>query len=151
MKKPLIIILIIWTTSSYAQEDTTSLYYQAIWYYNINLDKSDSKETELFIENNDGITEKLPKIIGNRTITIVTWNNLKEVYKRNNNRINQIKIFPARIKEDLIEVVVTPYHGKYLGKRKGLNLSLSDWVIIQFKYDCEKKKYFYYATTGGGI
>jgi hypothetical protein len=151
MKKLLISILIIWTTNSLAQEDSTSLYYQAIWYYNINLDKMNSKETELFIENNDGITEKLPKSIGNRIITILTWKNTKDIYKRNNNRLNHIRIFPARIKEDLIEVVITPYHGMYLGKRKGLNLALSDWVIIQFKYDCEKKKYIYYATIGGGI
>jgi hypothetical protein len=151
MKKLLTIILIIWTSNSFAQEDSTSLYYQALWYYNISLDKSNSKETELFIEKNDGITEKLPTIIGTRTITILTWNNQKEVYERNNNRINQIKIFPARIKGDLIEVVITPYHGNYLGKRKGLELSLSDWVIIQFKYDCDKKKYIYYATTEGGI
>jgi hypothetical protein len=151
MKKLLIVILIIWTSKSFAQEDSTSIYYQAIWYYNISLDQSNLKEKELFIENNDGITEKLPKTIGNRIITILTWKNTKEVYQKNNNSINHIKIFPARIKGDLIEVVVTPYHGKYLGKKKGLDLALSDWVIIQFKYDCEKNKYIYFATTGGGI
>ncbi|MDD5508027.1 MAG: hypothetical protein PHD25_06805 [Bacteroidales bacterium] len=110
-----------------------------------------SKETELFIENNDGITEKLPSQIGKRKITILTWNNSKEVYKRNNNKLNHIKIFPARINEDKIEIRITPYHGEYNTRRNKLSLSLSDWVIIQFKFDCDKNKYVYFGTTGGGI
>lgn len=108
-------------------------------------------EKEIFIESNNGITEKLPRQVGQRPVTILTWENQKDVYNRNNNKIRHLKVFPARTKDDLIEINFTPYFGEYKGKKKGYFLSVSDWVIIQFKFDCEEKNFKYWNTKTGGI
>ena len=151
MRTFLIILLLISTINSFGQEDSTSIYYKAIFFYNLQLDSAKSHETEIFIENNDGITDKLPAQIGSRKITILNWNNQKQIYNKNNNKIMHVKASPAQTKDNIIEIIFTPYHGEYKGKRKGYFLGLSDWVIIQFKFDCEKKNFTYFKTETGGI
>jgi len=138
------------TVNCFGQVDTTSIYSQALKYYNAHLDKIQSG-SEIFIENNDGITEKLPGQVGNRQVTILTWENQKDIYGKNNNKIRHVKIFPARTKDDLIEVNFTPYFGEYKGKKKGYFLAASDWVTIQFKLDCSDNKFKYWNTKTGGI
>jgi hypothetical protein len=151
MRKLITILFLGLTINSFGQADTASIYYQALFYYNSHLDISKSKSTEIFIENNDGITDKLPSIIGNRTVTILTGKNQKEIYNKNNNKIVHVKIFPARIKNNIIEIGFTPYSGEFKGRRKGYYLSVGDWIIIQFKYDCIDNTYKYYKTVTGGI
>ncbi|WP_157963323.1 hypothetical protein, partial [Algoriphagus litoralis] len=151
MRYGLLILFFTWTINSFGQGDSTSIYYQALKHYNDHLDKLKSGRKEIFIEGNSGITEKLPAQIGQRQVTIMTFENQKEVYNRNNNKIAHVKIFPAQAKDDLIEVNFTPYFGEYKGKKKGYFLQVSDWVIIQFKYDCEEKKFKYWNTETGGI
>ena len=151
MRTVLLIFILVWTINSFGQEDTTSIYYKALFYYDLDLDSAKSQKTEIFIENNNGITDKFPAQIGNRKVTILDWSNQKEVYNKNNNKIIHVKIFPARIKDNIIEIRFIPYFGEYKGQRKGYFLALSVWVTIQFKYDCVKEKFIYYKTTGGGI
>ena len=151
MKKLITILFLGLTINSFGQVDSSSIYYQALFYYNSHLDSLKAKSTEIFIENNDGITDKLPSKIGNRTVTILTWKNQKEIYNKNNNKIVHVKIFPARIKSNMIEIRFTPYSGEFRGRRKGYFLSVGDWIIIQFKYDCIENTYKYYMTVTGGI
>ncbi|MBX2895579.1 MAG: hypothetical protein KF763_09050 [Cyclobacteriaceae bacterium] len=108
-------------------------------------------EKEIYVEYNNGITDKLPRLVGQRSVTIITWENQKEIYEKNGNKIRHVKIFPARTKDDLIEINITPYFGEYKGKRKGINLGLSNWVTVQFKFDCDKNKFKYFNTKTGGI
>jgi hypothetical protein len=151
MKPGLLSILVLLTTTCLGQVDTTSIYSIALRYYNTHLDKVKSETTQIFIESNNGITGKLPGQISNRQVTILTWENLKDVYAKHHNKIMHIKIFPARTKGDLIEVNFTPYFGEYKGKKKGYFLSVSDWVTIQFKFDCSDSKFKYWNTKTGGI
>ena len=140
------------TINSFGQEDSTNIYYKALWYYNAHLDSIKSKESELYISYSKGITENLPKQIGKRRIVIVTKRNQVRIYKANKNFIIHTTIFPsAPAKEDRAEVFIIPYIGEYKGKRKGINLVLSDWIVIQFKYDLENKTYKYVTTLTGGI
>jgi hypothetical protein len=151
MKTGLLLIFVTLTTLCFGQVDTTSIYSIALKYYNSHLDKVKSEASEIFIENNNGITEKLPGQIGDRQVTILTWGNQEDVYAKHDNKIRQVKIFPARTKDDLIEVNFTPYFGEYKGKKKGYFLEVSDWVIIQFKFDCSDNKFKYWNTKTGGI
>ncbi len=144
-------LVLAWTVNSFGQVDSTSIYYQALKFYNAHLDKSMASQKEIFIENNNGITEKLPRQIGQRTVTILTVENQKQVYNRNKNKIRHLKVFPARTKDDLIEINFTPYFGEYKGKKKGYFLAVSDWVIIQFKFDCVENRFKYWNTKTGGI
>jgi len=151
MKTGLLLIFVSLTTLCFGQVDTTSIYSIALKYYNTHLDKVKSDTNEIFIENNKGITEKLPGQIGNRQVTILTWGNQTAVYAKHDNKIRHVKIFPARTKGDLIEINFTPYFGEYKGKKKGYFLSVSDWVTIQFKFDCSDNKFKYWNTKTGGI
>lgn len=151
MRKVITILFLALSIYTYSQADSTSIYYQALYYYNDYLNSILSKSTEIFIENNNGITEKFPTQIGKRTVTILTWDNQKKLYNKNNNKIAHVKVFPARVKDSIIEICFTPYSGEYKGKRKGYFLSLGDWIIIQFKYDCTDNTFKYYKTEAGGI
>jgi len=151
MKTGLLSILVLLTTTCSGQVDTTSIYSIALKYYNTQLDKVKSGTTEIFIESNNGITEKLPEQIGDRKVTILTWENQKDVYAKHDNKIRHVKIFPARTKDDLIEINFTPYFGEYKGKKKGYFLAVSDWVTIQFKFDCSDSRFKYWNTKTGGI
>jgi len=151
MKTGLLLIFVTLTTLCFGQIDTTSIYSIALKYYNAHLDKINSGTSEIFIEKNNGITEKLPERVGNRQVTILTWENQKDVYFKHDNKIRHVKIFPAMIKDDLIEISLTPYFGEYKGKKKGYFLALSDWVTVQFKFDCSDNKFKYWHTKTGGI
>jgi hypothetical protein len=151
MKKAFLLICFIGSINCYGQVDTTSIYSKALKYYNQHLDNSNSKETIIFIETNPGITEILPERIGKRQVKILTWENQKEIYLKNNNKIRHVTIFPARTKDDLLEIHLTPYFGEYKGKKKGYSLEVSDWVVVQFKYDCISNKFQYWDTKTGGI
>jgi len=151
MRYVLLILFLAWAINSFGQGDSTSIYYQALKYYNSYLDKYRSDEKEIYIENNNGITEKLPGKVGQRPVTILTWENKKSVYNKHQNMIRHVIVFPARTKDDLIEVNFTPYFGEYKGKKKGYFLAVSDWVIVQFKFDCNENKFKYWDTKTGGI
>lgn len=151
MRTLVTILFIVLTINSFGQADCTSIYFKALFFYNAQLDSLKSKSTEIFIESNAGITDKFPVLIGNRIVTVLTRNNQKEIYKKNEYKIVHVKVFPASIKDDIIEITFVPYFGEYKGNKKGYFLSLSDWIIIQFKYDCEENTYIYYKTESGGI
>jgi hypothetical protein len=151
IKYGLVIFFFTWAADSFGQTDSTNLYFQALKYYNEYLDKHCPDEKEIYIEANNGITEKLPGQIGQRTVTIMTSENQKGIYTRNGNKIRHVKMFPARTKDSLIEINITPYFGEYKGKKKGYNLGVSNWVTIQFKFDCTKNEFRYFNTKTGGI
>jgi len=151
MKRGLLILFVTLTINSFGQVDSTNIYYQAFKYYRYHLDKENSQGTDIFIENNDGITEKLPLQVGQHHVTILTWENQKEVYSKHHNKISLVKIFPAQTKDDVIEIRFTPFHGQYKGKKKGYFLAVSDRVIIQFKFDNIEKKFKYWDTKTDGI
>lgn len=151
MKTGILLIFVTLTTLCFGQVDTTSIYSIALKYYNAHLDKVKSGTNQIFIENNNGITGELPERIGGRQVIILTWENQRSIYATNDNKIRHVKIFPASVNNDLIEVDFIPYVGEYRGKRKGYLLSVSDWVIIQFKFDCSDNKFKYWNTKTGGI
>lgn len=151
MKTGILLIFVTLTTLCFGQVDTTSIYSIALKYYNAHLDKVKSGTNQIFIENNNGITRELPERIGGRQVIILTWENQRSIYATNDNKIRHVKIFPASVNNDLIEVNFTPYFGEYSRKRNRYLLSVSDWVIIQFKFDCSDNKFKYWNTKTGGI
>lgn len=151
MRNGLLTLFLTWTINSFGQVDSTSIYFQALKYYNSYLDKYRADEREIFIESNNGITEKLPEEVGQRPVTILTWENKKTVYNKHNNNIRHVIVFPARTKDNLVEVNFTPYFGEYKGKKKGYFLAVSDRVVVQFKFDCDESKFKYWNTKTGGI
>lgn len=139
------------TADTFGQRDSSDIYYKALEYYLLHLDSIDSKTNELFIEEAVGMTTGFPKQIRQRTITIITWDNKKEIYRSHNDKIQHIVISPATLVDNKILIQFNPLFGQYRGKKKGYFLEISDWVIIKFQYDCNDKSFKYFATETGGI
>ena len=146
MRTVFLLTLVTLTANCFGQVDTTNIYSQALKYYNIHLDKDKFGEAEIFIEDDSEITDKLPEKIGNRQVTILTWKNQRDIFLKHNKWLGYIKVYPAMTKDNLIEIYFTRHSGEYKGKRKGIRVSDSGWVIIQFKFDCSDNKFKYWNT-----
>jgi hypothetical protein len=151
MKKIGFVISIAFFANLFGQTDSTSIYFNALIQYNRVLDSENSNDEEIIIEATDEITTKLPMYVGTRTVTILTSSNSRKIYKKHNNKITHVKIFAARIEDDLLVVNITPYSGEYFGSRKGYALSIGNWLTVQFKFDCTENKFKYYNTKTAGI
>ena len=139
---------------SYSEND--SLYLKALEKYSNEVDSfyikySENKEqlAILYIDQTN-LIKGIPGNIGGREVVIINNENLKEIYKKNNWKLIQTKIFPIEVKNGQIEITIIPYHGE-MDKKGNLNLALIDWTNVFFEYDCEKKKWIYYKTENGGI
>ncbi|KXX69455.1 hypothetical protein [Flammeovirga sp. SJP92] len=158
MKNIIIILFLFGAMKSNAQSynETDSLYLIAFEKYSIQLDSFYTKYSEnneqysmIFIERTD-LIKNLPDSIGERKIVTLNNENLKEVYKKYDWKLIQLKVFPIEIKKGQIEITFIPYHGE-MDKKGNLNLGLSDWTNIFFQYDCNQKKWIYERTENGGI
>lgn len=153
-----IIFLVICVASSNAQtiSENDSLYLTALEKYSIQLDSfyikySNNREqySKIYIEYTD-LFKGISEYIRGREVLILNNNNFKEVYKNNEGKLIQLRIFPIEIKHGQIEITFIPYHGK-LDKKGKLSLALSDWTNVYFKYDCKQEKWIYDRTENGGI
>ena len=152
----LLIVICITKTDAQTISANDSLYLTALEKYSIQLDSFYSKYSnnkrqysKIYIQNTDlfkGISEN----IRGREVVILNNDNLKEVYKKNEWKLIQLKIFPIKIKQGEIEIKFIPYHGK-MDKKGNLSLALSSWTNVYFKYDCNQKKWLYDRSENGGI
>ena len=153
-----VLFLVICLTKANAQTITAndSLYLTALEKYSIQLDSfyskySDNKKqySKIYIEKTD-LFKGISPYIREREILILNNENLKEIYKENEWKLIQLRIFPIEIIEGEIEIKFVPYHGE-MDKKGNLSLALSDWTNVYFKYDCNQKKSLYDRTENGGI
>jgi hypothetical protein len=156
VKKVLLILILSQATACLGQ-DSTNIYLKSLELYNLYMDQNDPTKKTIYIEASDGITHNFPSHIGTRSIVILTWENKIEVYKRNNNRISHVRILPAKVKNEMIEITFIPYRGTYKGRKyylfghRRFYLALSDWVLFQFKFDCNENEFSYHKTSSSGI
>jgi hypothetical protein len=148
MRRILFLVLVCTPIKSIAQSDSTNIYYQALKYYNRHLDEIKSAEKEIFVDKDPGFTEKLPKKIGNRKVTILTASNSRDHYKRNKNKIKYVKISLGEIIEDKIDIKFLPHYGEFKGQKKGFEILTSEYIFIHFQFDCQEKRFKYHSTSG---
>lgn len=146
--KGLLSIAVIFTfTVSFAQTDSSSIYYQALSYYNIHLDKLQSSDTIIFIDNGNNVFDTEFNSVGNRDVIFLTSTNIKEIYEAFGKRIKHLSIQPAQVLGDTLEIRFVPYFKINPSKRlwgkikKGTFISLSDWIVVEFKMDHLKKEF----------
>lgn len=153
-----ILILILVSIQAKAQtvSENDSLYLVALERYAIEINSfysrysSDSDKYQTIYIEKTTLIDNLPKIINGYKVTVLTVNNWKKIYRKNNKELIHLKLFPIEIENGLIEVTLIPYHGK-LKKRKDLHLDLSSWTKVYFKQDCKNGKWRFLKTENGGI
>ncbi len=167
MKKSQLILVIIFLPMIFIKaqsvSENDSLYLIALEKYTVEIDSFYSrysvnpfKYETIYLEETS-LFKNIPDLVNGKEITILTDTNKEYIYNKNGNTLIQVKIFPLKVKNDLIEITVIPYHGKLVKNvsKNQINLnysiSLSDWTTIFFKFNCKTKKWKYYKTENGGI
>ena len=143
--------------------ENDSLYLIALEKYTVEIDSfytrysdNPSKYETIYLEETN-LFKNIPNRINGKEITILTDTNKEHIYNKNGNKLIQLKIFPLKVKNDLIEITVIPYHGKLVKSvsenqiNLNYSISLSDWTNVFFKFNCESKKWEYEKTENGGI
>jgi hypothetical protein len=141
---------------SQSTSENDSLYLIAFEKYAIQIDSfylkyggDEDRYAKIYLETTD-LFDSIPKFVNGKEVIVLNASNFKRIYRKNNNRLIHLKIFPMEIKEGQIEITFTPYHGE-LKRRKNLNLALSDWTNVYFSFDCENNSWYYDRTENGGI
>jgi hypothetical protein len=158
-RKALILIicalLVPFTLEAQINHETDSLYISALEYYLASCDSNHikypdiySKIDTIFLEQTDEISV-VPSILCGRVIVLITNENWRKIYEQNGNTLIHCKVFPIDVKGDEIEISIIPYKGKKV--KDNLEIGLSDWTNVYFKYDCFKKRWVYIRVETGGI
>ena len=133
--------------------ETDSLYLTAIKKYTHEIENFYQANSEndnpkiIYIQHKDYL-RFLPKNINGYKIQKLGIANRKKHFSANKNKLVLVEISPLTIEEGRFEISLIPYFAELKG-RKRLNLSLSDWTIVYFKYI--DGKLIYDETENGGI
>ncbi len=121
------------------RDTTISIYTRAILDLS-NYRNAKGNNATIYLEADYGITADLHRDkIDKYNVVLITWENQKEIYIRNNNHLTHTKIFPAEIKKGNIVITITPYAGARKGKH--YTLSVGDGYNVIYEFNCETKRY----------
>ncbi|PVY38207.1 hypothetical protein [Pontibacter virosus] len=156
MKSILLVYLFVVSTlvSSAQANEGNEIYSEALNQYTLQLDSlyagnRNHEGNTIYLEIPDFVNG-IPNMVNGYQITVLTRENIKQVYKANNNSLIHTKLFPMKVEGGRMVVSFIPYSG--LRKWNGnLHLSLGSGVQIHFKYDCQKESFEYERVVSWGI
>ena len=90
---------------------------------------------EIYIEGN-GPLDSVPDKLHGIKVNLLSHENFFQHYERCDGFLRQIRIFPVEISGGQARIRLTPFRGT-MGKKRKLELELSDWTIVVFKFNCE--------------
>tara|TARA_R110002012_G_scaffold269776_1_gene453942 strand:- start:484 stop:1026 length:543 start_codon:yes stop_codon:yes gene_type:complete len=133
--------------------ETDSLYLTAIKKYTYEIEKfyhanAENDEPKIIYIQHKDYLRFLPNSINGYKIQKLGIANRKKHFRANKNKLVLLEISPLTIENGRFEISLIPYFAE-LKSRKRLNLSLSDWTIVYFKYI--DGKLIYDETENGGI
>ena len=156
MKSLLLICLSLTSTLvAHAQlDESKEIYLEALNQYTLQIDSLYAGNTNhegntIYLEL-PGSLDGLPNSLNGYQIVALTRENIKQVYRSNNNSLIHTKLFPMKVEGGRMVVSFIPYSG--LRKWNGnLHLSLGGGVQIYFKHDCQKESFEYEKVVSWGI
>lgn len=133
-------LLICFTLSNAsAQKGSNSIYSQAIFDYLEYLQKN-NRSTDIYIEASLVIEIELRRdSIEDTGITLITKENRKDIYRKNNNRLTHYMILPALTEGERLIIRLIPYHGKRKGKN--YDMIVSDGYDLYYKLNKEETRF----------
>ncbi|HEY4838200.1 MAG TPA: hypothetical protein VIH72_06315 [Candidatus Acidoferrales bacterium] len=97
----------------------------------------------------DDTTYRLPTSEGDYNVEYLNDGKLRARRKFLGKDFPSLKVFPARNDGADLKIQVSVY---WIGFKKGmLGFGLSDWSVVTFRYDCEKKEFVVADVKLGGI
>jgi hypothetical protein len=103
----------------------------------------------MVVQKDPEITDKLPTKRGEYTVEYLEN---QEIFARRKNAKRDfatLKIFPMVNSANVLKINVTVY---WAGIQKGKHMyGLSDWSVVTFRYDCDKKEFVVSNVKLGGI
>ena len=103
----------------------------------------------MLVERDPGITDDLPEQFAEYRVAYLDTQQLIARYKELRKEFSILKIQPMRSEGASLKVLVSVYWVSY--KNKKLNLGLSDWSEVEFRYDCEKQSFVVSEVKLGGV
>jgi hypothetical protein len=102
----------------------------------------------IYFQRQDYI-DSIPQRVNGYPIILLTSENYKKIYKDHKGSLTQTVMFPVRVKDNMLEVTITPYIGKFKGSH--LNLGVSNGVTVIFEFDCAQNKFIVSQVRVWGI
>lgn len=134
--------------------ESKEIYLEALNQYTLQSDSlyagNRNHESKTIYLELSGDLDGLPDSLNGYRIVILTQENIKQVYRANNNRLIHTKLFPLRVETGRIVVSFIPYSGvrKWNGN---LDLSLGNGAHVHFQYDCQSESFEYERVVSWGI
>jgi hypothetical protein len=140
------------TTSTTSKEE--SLYSQALFASIAGMEKAwgrfgDTDYRHMFVEKDGGITDGLPEQSGEYRVEYLDFDQQVEKCRLIKKPFVLLKIQPMTNEGANLAIQVTVYWVTY--KKSRLNLALSGWSDVEFRFDCEQQRFVVSKVTRGGI
>lgn len=101
------------------------------------------------VEKDPVTTDELPSRFGDSSVEYLDTNSLIERYKRVKKPFDVLRIFPIRNDADKLLVNISVYEFSY--RKHRLLFGLSDWSNVEFRYDCEQRRFIATSVKLGGV
>jgi hypothetical protein len=103
----------------------------------------------LIVEKDPLITDDLPTEFENHFVEYLDNQGLVERYKKLGKSYAVLVIRPIRNEGATLKIALVVYWVSY--KKRRLQLGLSDWGEVEFRYDCDKQQFIVSSLKLGGI
>jgi hypothetical protein len=103
----------------------------------------------MLVEKDPEITDRLPSQLGGFRVEYLDRQAQIERYKQLRKEFSILRIHPIQSEGSRLKIQVSVSYLKY--EKGRLDLGLSDWSDVDFRYDCERQSYVVSALKLGGI
>ena len=103
----------------------------------------------MIVEKDPLITDGLPAEFDNHTVEYLDHERLAARYRKLGKSYASLVIRPIQNEGPTVKVAVDVYWIRY--KKHRLELGLSDWSNIEFRYDCDQQQFVVSSVKLGGI
>jgi hypothetical protein len=103
----------------------------------------------MLVERDPEITDHLPSQLGDYRVEYLDSQAQIDRFKKLRKEFSILRIHPLQSEGSRLTVQVTVSYLKY--EKGKLNLGLSDWSDVEFRFDCERQNYLVSAVNLGGI
>ncbi len=151
------LFFILISTISYGQENLTdSLYQEAfrkfesqIPEYYTKYSVGDAAFQNIYVQENRYMSV-YPDTIHGRAVIVLTSKNYAKHYRQNGGKLIQVEIRAIQTHQDRLGIAFIPYHGS-LRKKKEVDLYLTDWTNVYFRFNSESEKWEFDHVENAGI
>ena len=103
----------------------------------------------MLVEADPAITDDLPAEFGGYRVEFLDSKGQISHYEKLRKEFAILKIFPMKTEGVELKIGINVYYFSY--KKRRLMYGLSDWSMVEFKFDCDKQMFVISAVKLGGI